>query len=127
MSNTLKIYIVDNGGQWTHRIWCVLRELGCDTKIIPNDTPLEKIDADGLILSGGAARIAWESLKLGLCTDYLTSFPGPILGVCVGHQLMAVFYGGKAGESKIPEYGLSKIRIIEEGGWGVNSGNLFTQ
>jgi GMP synthase (glutamine-hydrolysing) len=112
MKKALKIYVVDNGGQWTHRIWRVLCDLDCESKIIPNTTPLKKIDADGLILSGGAPRIAWDTPKLGLCTDYLKHFKGPILGECVGHQLMAVYYGGKAGPSNIPEYGLSKIKII---------------
>jgi len=97
-----------------HRIWRVLRELDCESRIIQNTLPLEDIDADALVLSGGAARIAWESLKLGNCTDYLAKFKGPILGVCVGHQLMGVYYGGKAGPCEIPEFGLAKIKIIEE-------------
>jgi GMP synthase (glutamine-hydrolysing) len=109
-----RVYVVDNGGQWTHRIWRVLREIGCDTKIIPNTTPVTEIDADALILSGGAPRIAWESPRLGNCTDYLKEFEGPILGICVGHQLMAVHCGGKAGPSEIPEYGLARIRVVDE-------------
>ncbi|MFA5794873.1 MAG: GMP synthase subunit A [Candidatus Brocadiia bacterium] len=108
-----RVYVIDNGGQWTHRIWRVLRELDCESKIIPNTTPLDQIDASGLVLSGGAPRIAWENLKLGSCTDYLAQFSGPILGVCVGHQLMAVYYGGKAGPSEIPEFGLCNIKVIE--------------
>jgi len=113
MSNA-KVYVVDNGGQWTHREWRVLREIGCDAKIISNTTPLDEIDADALVLSGGAARIAWESLKLGNCTDYLKAFRGPILGICVGHQLMALFNRGEVGPSEVPEYGLAKVRVIEE-------------
>jgi GMP synthase (glutamine-hydrolysing) len=114
MSNGPKIYVVDNGGQWTHRIWRVIREIECETKLIPNTTPVANIDADALVLSGGAPRIAWESPKLGLCTDYIKHFKGPILGICVGHQLMAVYYGGKAGPSEIPEYGLAKVEVLEE-------------
>jgi len=114
MNRQTKVYVVDNGGQWTHRIWRVMRELGCNSKIIPNTTPVNRIDADALILSGGAPRIAWESPKLGNCTEYLDHFNGPILGICVGLQLMAVHFGGKAGPSEIPEYGLSKIHVIQE-------------
>jgi len=111
--NDARVCVVDNGGQWTHREWRVLREIGCDAKIIANTTPIDEIDADALVLSGGAPRIASESLKLGNCTDYLKSFHGPILGICVGHQIMALYYGGKAGPSEIPEFGLSKVRIVE--------------
>ena len=114
MSNTIKISVVDNGGQWTHRIWRVLRELGYDSKIIANTTSVDEIDADSLVLSGGAPRIAWESPKLGKCVDYLREFEGPVLGICVGQQLMVVDCGGTAGAGEIPEYGLAKIRVLEE-------------
>ena len=39
----MKIYVVDNGGQWTHREWRVLRYLDVDVKIIPNTTPFDEI------------------------------------------------------------------------------------
>jgi GMP synthase (glutamine-hydrolysing) len=109
-----RVYVVDNGGQWTHRIWRVLREIGCETKIIQNTTPVAQIDAEALILSGGALRIVWESPKLGSCIDYLREFKGPILGICVGLQLMAVHCGGRAGPSEVPEFGLARIRVVEE-------------
>ena len=32
----LVIDVIDNGGQWTHREWRMLRYLGVDTKILPN-------------------------------------------------------------------------------------------
>lgn len=114
MSETVKVYVVDNGGQWTHRIWRVLREIGCNTKIILNTTPVKEIDADALVLSGGAPRVAWESPRLGNCTEYLNEFQRPILGICVGMQLMALHCGGKAGPANIPEYGLARIRVLEE-------------
>lgn len=114
MSKSVKVYVVDNGGQWTHRIWRVLREVGCDSKIIPNTTPVGEIDAEALVLSGGAPRVVWEAPKLGNCIDYFERFPGPILGECVGMQLMAIHFGGKAGPSEIPEFGLSRLRVIEE-------------
>lgn len=114
MNSTVKVYVVDNGGQWTHRIWRVLREIGCETKIIANTTPVEKIDADALVLSGGAPRVAWETPKLGNCTEYFDRFSGPILGECVGMQLMAIHFGGKAGAAAVPEFGLAKLHVIEE-------------
>ena len=39
----LVIDVVDNGGQWTHREWRMLRYLKVDTQIIPNDTPVEQL------------------------------------------------------------------------------------
>jgi GMP synthase (glutamine-hydrolysing) len=114
MSEPVRVFVVDNGGQWTHRIWRVLREIGCETKIVSNAIPVEELDADGLVLSGGAPRIAWESPKLGNCMDYLNEFKGPMLGICVGFQLMAIYCGGSAGPCVVPEYGLARITVVEE-------------
>ena len=108
----MKISVVDNGGQWTHREWRMLRYMKVDTEIIPNDTPVEKIDADGLVLSGGAPRIGSEAIKLGRTADYLDEGI-PILGLCVAHQFLALYYGGEAGPARIPEYGRSEMTITK--------------
>ena len=66
------IDVIDNGGQWTHREWRMLRYLGVETQIIPNNTPIEELrQLDGLILSGGAARVGLTG-ELGNCADYLS-------------------------------------------------------
>ena len=63
----LVIDVVDNGGQWTHREWRMLKYLKVDTQIITNDTPVDQLrELDGLILSGGAARIGLSG-ELGKC------------------------------------------------------------
>ena len=67
----LVIDVVDNGGQWTHREWRMLKYLKVDTRIIPNDTPVDELrNLDGLILSGGAARIGLSG-ELGNCAEFL--------------------------------------------------------
>tara|TARA_B100000287_G_scaffold67269_1_gene58819 strand:+ start:2681 stop:3280 length:600 start_codon:yes stop_codon:yes gene_type:complete len=109
------IDIIDNGGQWTHREWRMLRYLGVDTKILPNSTPIEEMrEVDGLILSGGAARVGLTG-KLGNCAEYL-ELKVPILGICAGHQFMARFYGGEAGEASKPEFGAATISLVGHGG-----------
>ena len=114
-ADALVIDVVDNGGQWTHREWRMLRYLKVDTKIIPNDTPVEYMrDLDGLILSGGAARVGLTG-ELGNCAEYL-KLDIPILGICAGHQFMARFYGGDARESPEPEFGAMEIELHDGGG-----------
>ena len=109
------IDVIDNGGQWTHREWRMLRYLGVETQIIPNNTPIEELrQLDGLILSGGAARVGLTG-ELGNCADYL-SLEVPILGICAGHQLMARHYGGDAGEAPKPEFGAATISLVGDGG-----------
>ena len=111
----LVIDVVDNGGQWTHREWRMLRYLGVDTQIIPNMTAVSDLrDLDGLILSGGAARVGLTG-ELGNCGAYL-ELDMPILGICAGHQFMASFYGGEANEAPDPEFGAANINLINGGG-----------
>ncbi len=115
MSESLVIDVVDNGGQWTHREWRMLRYLAVDTQIIPNDTPLADLrELDGLLLSGGAARVGLTG-ELGNCTAYL-SLNIPILGICAGHQFMARHYGGDCGEAESPEFGAMRIQLVNGGG-----------
>lgn len=109
----VRIDVVDNGGQWTHREWRMLRDLEIETNIIPNTTPIEKIEADGLILSGGAPRVGEDIPKLGLTGEYLDKLQIPILGICVGHQFMALHFGGSAGPSKVPEFGKAGLIVTE--------------
>jgi len=112
----VRIYVIDNGGQWTHREWRTLRDLDVDTKIIPNTTPFQEIyrdKIDGLVLSGGAPRVGLEG-NLGKCKEYLEKSFFPILGICAGHQFMARFYGGKVEPSKIPEFGKVELMLLEE-------------
>ena len=107
--NKVKIYVVDNGGQWTHREWRTLRDLDVDTKIIRNTTSF-KNNVDGLILSGGAPRIGLSG-SLGNCATFLEQANFPILGICAGHQFMVKHFGGKILPSKIPEFGKTELLL----------------
>ena len=112
----VRIYVIDNGGQWTHREWRTLRDIDVDTKIVPNTSSLEEIvkdNIDGLVLSGGAPRIGLSS-KLGNCAEYLEKADFPILGICAGHQFMARFFGGEVKTSKIPEFGKIELTVFKE-------------
>jgi GMP synthase (glutamine-hydrolysing) len=112
----MKVYVVDNGGQWTHREWRVLRYLGTDAAIVPNTTPLANLsDADALVLSGGSPRIGLQD-TLGNTDEYLRDAPCPILGICAGHQYMAGFFGGVSREAVVPEYGRVEIHVAEPDG-----------
>lgn len=103
----VRIYVIDNGGQWTHREWRTLRDLEVETNIVPNTLPFEELQKErmhGLVLSGGAPRIGLDG-HLGNCAEYLDKANFPILGICAGHQFMARHYGGKVKPSKLPEFG----------------------
>lgn len=106
----MKVLVIDNGGQWTHREWRVLKYIGVETAIVPNTVSHEELDADGLVLSGGAPRVGEETPKLGNTGKYLDNLTIPIMGICAGHQFIALHFGGKVGSAGIAEFG--KVEVI---------------
>lgn len=108
----LRIYVIDNGGQWTHREYRVLRDLGANVRIVPNDVPLSELsDADGLVLSGGSPSVGLQPEKLGLSSMYLDKVDRPILGICVGHHFIAHHFGGKTGKGASSEFGRASLTV----------------
>ncbi len=111
----MRILVVDLGSQWTHRIWRTLSYLKVDTEIISCKTPLSKIDADGLVLSGGAIRLGLGEVKeLKELSRYIEKFGKPIIGICAGHQFIGMHFGGKVQPAKKPEYGRVELLVDEE-------------
>ncbi|HYA57474.1 MAG TPA: GMP synthase subunit A [Thermoplasmata archaeon] len=91
----MKVPVVDNGGQWTHREWRVLRDLGVETRIVPNTLPFEELDADAVVLSGGALSLEGTDTPLGRVGEWIDRAPFPVLAICVGHQFLGRQFGGR--------------------------------
>jgi GMP synthase (glutamine-hydrolysing) len=118
----VRILVVDNGGQWTHREWRVLRDLGAETEIVPRSSPWEKLaDADGLVLSGGAPTgVTLETM--GENPAYLAHVAAPVLGICAGAQVMALHYGGALAPAKAPEFGKATLQLVDATGGRILAG-----
>ncbi len=84
----MRILVVNNYGQFNHLIVRSIRDF-VESKLISNQTPPEEIEANGLILGGGPALE-----RAGKCADYLKELDIPILGICLGLQLMGTTFGG---------------------------------
>ena len=111
----MRVLVIDNGGQWTHREYRVLKYLGVETAIVPNTTPYADLGpVDGLVLSGGAPRVGISADAMGRNGEYLDKAEVPVLGICAGHQFMALHFGGKAAPSKFPEFGKAQIIVTEK-------------
>ncbi|WP_163538916.1 carbamoyl phosphate synthase small subunit [Gracilibacillus sp. YIM 98692] len=88
------VVVIDFG--YKHSIANSLLALGCDVTIVPFDTTfieIQSLDPDGVLLSNGPGDP--ESL------DYLSpnikqiSEQYPTMGICLGHQLVALAHGAK--------------------------------
>lgn len=100
----MKVPVLDNGGQWTHREWRVLRDLGAETTIVPNTTPYAELAADGIVLSGGALSLEGSEAPLGRVDEWIDAVDVPVLAICLGHEYLGRHFGGKLVRSS-PEFG----------------------
>jgi GMP synthase (glutamine-hydrolysing) len=82
--------------------------MGVDVETIDNDTPPEDIDADGLVLSGGP-----DMDRIGNCPDYL-DLDIPVLGICLGMQIMAHELDGRVGEGDYGGYADVTVEILDD-------------
>ena len=114
----MTILVINNKGQYNHRIARSLQYLKIPSELVSNELSIEEIEAKnpiGLILGGG------PSLEgAGMSEEYIKHFDIPILGICLGHQLIAKAYGGEVTTSDTESYAQVKININ-------NDENLFKQ
>lgn len=109
-----KIVVLDFGSQYAHLIAKRLRMLGYYSEIALPSAPLSAFgNAKGIIMSGGPASVYdkdipefnKEILTLGI----------PILGLCYGHQQMAICYGGRVGKAEVGEFGIAQLELTDAG------------
>ena len=103
-----RIDVIDNHGQFTHLEQRALDDLGVDVDILDNETPPAEIDADGLVLSGGP-----DIDRIGNSPKYL-DLDVPVLGICLGMQLIAVELGGTVGPGEYGGYADVTVEITDE-------------
>lgn len=104
----MEVLVVNNYGQFNHLIHRSIREI-VPARIISNQTPAGEIDADGLILGGGPTLA-----RAGECREYLTKLDIPILGICLGLQVMAETFRGKVEKGAIGGYAEVVVEVLEE-------------
>ncbi len=91
----MKIIIIDNYDSFTYNLSHLVKELGAEVTVVRNDRfSMSEIEVfDKIILSPGPG-IPSEA---GQLLDVIKTFAGhkPILGVCLGHQAIGEFFGGR--------------------------------
>ncbi len=106
------VLIIDNYDSFTFNLAHRLGELGAETRVIRNDAKtLDEIEAmqpSRLVISPGPGRPE----TAGVSVEALRRFAGriPVLGVCLGHQALAIAFGGRVERAPVLMHGkTSKI------------------
>jgi len=85
--------------------------LGVECKVFRNDTPLEELQKHnftGIILSPGFGKPQEAGNMMEVIDYYHQKLP--ILGVCLGHQALGIYFGAKLMYAEKPMHG--KVSII---------------
>ncbi len=92
----MNVLLIDNYDSFTYNLYQYLEELGCRVKVFRSDS-LTPADIAGMnigkiVISPGPGRPE----NAGICLDVVKHFYQrlPILGVCLGHQVIVESFGG---------------------------------
>ena len=113
-----RVLVIDNYDSFVFNLVQYLGQLGADTVVVRNDAVStgDVTSYDGVLLSPGPGTPegAGMSVELvGACEDAGV----PLLGVCLGHQAIAVAHGATV--SRAPELLHGKTSEVEHGRAGV--------
>lgn len=124
----MKVLILDNYDSFTFNLYQVIGEIlqnrmgSFVMDVVRNDQitlqEIKKRKYDRIIISPGPGDPS-DRAYFGVCAEVLTELGKtvPVLGVCLGMQGMAHYFGGKVIKARLPMHG--KTSIISHDGKGV--------
>lgn len=114
--------MIDNYDSFVYNLKAYIQEAGREILVKRCDEitleEMEQMQPEGIILSPGPKR-PWDAT---LCMETVRRFQGkiPILGVCLGHQVLGHCSGATVQKGKQPMHG--KVTKIKNNGIGVFAG-----
>jgi para-aminobenzoate synthetase component 2 len=116
----VRVLVVDNYDSFVFNLVQYLGQLGAECVVKRNDEVppdlLADLGVDGVLLSPGPG----TPEDAGYCVELVRACSVPLLGVCLGHQAIAVAYGVKVGRA--PELLHGKTSEVTHQGAGVLRG-----
>ena len=101
------IVLIDNYDSFSYNVYQLIGSVEPDIKVVRNDEyTVEEIEAmkpEALILSPGPGKPS----DAGICIEAIKYFAGklPILGVCLGHQIIGHAFGAVVKRGTVPMHG----------------------
>ena len=117
----MRVLLVDNFDSFTHNLAQVMGGLGADVTVLRNEVSVRDLletSPQRIVVSPGPG----TPDRTGSCAELLGTAPReiPVLGVCLGMQLMATLAGGVVARAPEPVHG--KATLIRHDGAGVFAG-----
>jgi para-aminobenzoate synthetase len=120
----MRTLLVDNYDSFTYNLFHYLAEVtGEEPEVIRNDDPAwrpELLDAfDNVVMSPGPGT-PHRPADFGLCARIAEEGRLPVLGVCLGHQGIALAHGASVGRAPEPRHG--RTSLVRHDGTGLFAG-----
>lgn len=115
-------YLIDNYDSFVYNLAADLEHMGHEVLVVRSDDvtteQIRALNPNGLILSPGPKR----PQDAAVCHKVLAEFQGliPILGVCLGHQVIGQAFGGCVEKGQRPMHG--KLSFLTHDGTGLFQG-----
>ncbi|RBP67820.1 para-aminobenzoate synthetase [Brevibacterium sanguinis] len=114
----LRTLLIDNYDSFTFNLFHYLAEVnGCEPVIVPNDWAewdLKVLESfDNVVISPGPGAPD-RGEDFGICAEVLDRAEIPVLGICLGHQGLAISGGGAVGHAPAPMHG--RVSAVEHTG-----------
>jgi anthranilate synthase component 2 len=110
MENKKKILFIDNFDSFTYNLVDDFCKRNCESKVYRADTNMEDLqklasdfDPDLLVISPGPGLPDTAGISLS-AVDYFKD-KVPVFGVCLGHQVIGQYFGGKVVHAPKPMHG----------------------
>ncbi len=121
-----RVLVIDCGVK--HNILRELAEVGCQVIVAPAAISLEKICAinpDGLLLSNGPGDPAGAPYVAETIRKLNAQLPKlPMMGICLGHQILSLAFGGKTYKLKFGHRGANQpVKDLQTGKVEITSQN----
>jgi anthranilate synthase/aminodeoxychorismate synthase-like glutamine amidotransferase len=114
------IIVIDNYDSFTYNLVQCLGNLGAKLQVLRNDQftfdEIQELQPKGIVISPGPGNPNNAGHSLAVLEHYSDSLP--ILGVCLGHQCIGQYFGGKVTRAKQSVHGKTSPIIH-------NSSNLY--
>ncbi|MGO1590670.1 MAG: anthranilate synthase component II [Ancrocorticia sp.] len=109
-----RILVIDNYDSFVYTIVDYLRLLGAKTTVMRNDEEVPAASSfDGVLVSPGPGAPAGAGCSMDIIGECARDHV-PMLGVCLGHQALAEYYGATVGHA--PELMHGKTSVITHTG-----------
>lgn len=116
------LVMVDNYDSFTYNLVSLLQQCGQQVLTLRNDDAspqtVAALKPDGVVLSPGPG----TPNDAGHCLAIVEQLAGhlPILGVCLGHQVIGQVFGARVARASVPVHG--KTSVVRHNGSGIFSG-----